>query len=74
MSSLSLEEKTLEFWFAAKMVRRKNDAASYEVILTLESDHYLPPRLKNRVLEIKREHDKTKPPTNGGPVRGPSVA
>lgn len=72
--SLTLEEKTGEFWWAAKMWRRKNDAASYEVLLTLESEHYLPPRLKNRLMEIKREHDKNNPTPSGGPLRGPSVA
>ena len=72
--SLSLEEKTQEFWWAAKMVRLKNDAASFEVLLTLEADHYLPPRLKNRIMEIKRERDKNNPTPSGGPIRGPSVA
>lgn len=71
---MNLEQKTQEFWWSAKLWRQKQDEASYQAMLTLESDVYLTPRLKNRVLEIKREHDKDKPSPSGGPLRGPSVA
>lgn len=70
----NLEEKTTEFWWAAKLYRRKDDEASYQVLLTMESEVYLPPKLKNRVMEIKREHDSKAGPNPSGPVWRPSSA
>lgn len=64
---MTLEAMAKEFWWCVWMYRRKNDEASYQALLTLASKHHLPPRLQNRVAEIRREHDRNE-------LRGPSVA
>lgn len=64
---MTLEELAHEFWWCVKLYRTKGDSASYEALMTLANKHHLPPRLQNRVAEIRREHDRNE-------LRGPSVA
>lgn len=77
---MTLEQKTQELWWCARMIRSKGgkDETAYQALLTFEQTHHLTPRLAARVWEIKLEYEKNNPspPSNNGSgsPRGPQVA
>lgn len=60
---MTLEEKTKEVWWVTRMVRKTNgDKTSMMALQTLKDNHFLPPRLMARVVEVEMKYGP-KPPS-----------